>query len=391
MILLTPTFPRQANHANVEFFAGIFILALLSFKQYSRKAVVTPTLATFSFRVVTFAMYFYAGFHKLNRDFFDASVSCANEFGSEKIIRIFNSLGCGPCSPIFTQLPYPALTVFVEMVVPFGLFHSKTRKAAVAILLLFHTFLSIYGFSNFSALAIFLLTGSCIDFTKGVSIRTLKALRIYVAATLIYTICHFLRDIQLPGFRSASVTMMLSAAIFSGGAFFFFYIFLKENKSTTYSFTANQLPILLGIFICISFWALRNYIGLGTIGNFTMFRNLVTEKSRNNRLLIDTRKTKIWDFEEDYVQIIELDNRLKWQKSNSRIMHRILIPMVEFGTMIDQWSEQYSGQISCTLIHNGEKMTIPDLRTSRFGKYRWWYHFLPFRVIQVDGANKCRW
>src|SRR5690606_13568725 len=85
-----------------------------------------------------------------------------------------------------------------------------------------------------------------------------------------------------------------NAVIFNIGWVVFFFLFIRHNPIQKLKFRFYKLPIATAIFIVL--WGCQCYIGLSNAGNLTMFSNLVTEKSRNNHMIIDTRKTKIWDF-----------------------------------------------------------------------------------------------
>ncbi|GGM74594.1 hypothetical protein GCM10010967_02570 [Dyadobacter beijingensis] len=388
---LAPMFPRQPNHANAEFFISLVILGLFALKFLKLKTHVTPALTSWAFRLVTLGIYFYSGFHKLNTDFFNTSVSCINEYWSAPIGQVLGLLGCDHCAPQLTQLPFPLFTVLLEMALPFGLFWHRTRKPAIYLLIAFHAFLGIHGLLNFSALAMFLLAGSTINFEQPVSGRTIQALRIYMLGIMANAFFHLGGSFKLPGFRSWEFVTFISTVAFTIATFWFFVILFKENKKPAYRLRVQNWPVLATVFACMTFWALKNYVGLGTVGNFSMFSNLVTEKNRCNHFLIDTRNTKIWDFEEDCVQIVKLESGSRWQKLNADVMERSLVPVVQFGHLIRRWSGETPGKIPCTLIYQGKTLQIDDLKNSTFAEYRWWYHYLPFRVVQIDGPNQCRW
>ena len=387
LIYLISNFPRQGNHANIETFIGFFILLLFLNQYCSRKTLnISSSLLSIFFRIFTVCIYFYAGFHKLNSAFLDMSVSCANDYTIDITNTFFEN---ETISLLNFLIPYAVIVI--EMVVPFGLFWYKSRKVVSIILIVFHLYLIAFSFGNFSALAFFLILASLIDFDAVIPARIINLLKIYMLSVLLCA-CYNIFKID-PVFLRANYTVIFAVYIltFSVGAILFFAGFLKEYIPKRDMLRLNHFPILISLIIFVSFWGLKNYIGLGTIGNFTMFSNLVTESNRSNHFIIDTKFTKIFPFEEDNVRILRLDGQSKWKKQQILNFTEILIPTTEFSYLIHEWSENSKDKINCTLVYRGQIFEVEDLRTSKFSVFYWWYKFIPFRVIQVNGQNICRW
>lgn len=271
------------------------------------------------------------------------------------------------------------------MIIPFGLLHHKTRKIAAIILLLFHTYLALSVFADFSSLALFLLVGCLIDFdAKPQNDSLLKYLRFY----MLFVLLSILSVLILNYFNTNSYYSIsfYKGAVFVVGYLCFGLYFIVNNPSKRDFFKSSFLGFLIPLVVFLFFYTMRTYIGLGNTGNFTMFSNLVTEKSRNNHFLIDTRKTKIIDLEEDYVEIIAFENKYYADKVKGK-----LLPLSEFQYRISYSEKYHDEKIPAELIYKNKYYKIADLRKSPFNNSKWWYRWILFRPIQKEGCNKCRW
>jgi hypothetical protein len=118
-----------------------------------------------------------------------------------------------------------------------------------------------------------------------------------------------------------------------------------------------------------------------------MFSNLLTEKTRSNHLFIDTKKTKLFDFEEDNILILKLHDTL-----NRVGLKDFKIPKIEFEVLVKEWTKKYQHTpLNAVLVYKSDTIIIPDLKKSRFNQSKWWWKFVVFRKIQPEGANKCYW
>src|SRR5690606_24274196 len=70
IIVVVPSFPRLANHANIETLLGIALLILSLYYSFKKEIKVNPQLISNTFRFGLISLYFMAGFHKLNYGFF---------------------------------------------------------------------------------------------------------------------------------------------------------------------------------------------------------------------------------------------------------------------------------------------------------------------------------
>ena len=76
-LILVINFPRIGNHSTFLMISIIMVLILFFRKIFLEKKL-SKSLVTYLFRIFLVVVYFYAGFHKLNKDFFNPCVSCVN-------------------------------------------------------------------------------------------------------------------------------------------------------------------------------------------------------------------------------------------------------------------------------------------------------------------------
>ncbi len=374
-------FPRLANHSNLEFFIEIVILGLLIYKIINPKFKIAPNILSAVFRVSVVTIYFYTGFHKLNTDYFNPCVSCVNEI-NEYIFKNFT--GIKLTLPEQFSYFFAYSSVFVEFILPFGLLWHKTRKWTAILLLFFHFYLNFAVYADFSALASFLILGCVIDFeSKTIPKKVINAFRLYVLFTSLailanYIILKYQIHIKSRGF--------IHGLVFNIGWFIFFFIYFKNYQAKVLRFDKKPVLLLSICFVMISFWTLRTYIGLGNTGNFTMFSNVLTEKSRSNHFIIDTKNSKLFDFEEDNILILKLPDTLKNNK-----LENFKLPLIEFKFKSTEWCKKYDTKLNCTVVYKNDTIIVPDLKNSIFNEKKWWYKYLLFRKIQPEGPNECYW
>lgn len=379
--LLINEFPRIGNHATLILGISLLLVVLYLLKTFSIKTKIRPAFIPYLFRTVLATVYFYAGFHKLNTDFFNSCVSCVNGINSYILSNFINS-SINLTAKWSTLIQYA--TIILEMIVPFGLFWPTTRKYTAFILLFFHFYLSFSVFADFCSLALFLIIGCLHDFdAKTIHPKVKNALKIYLLfAILAIASQYFMSYLYIIKYPMH----FYKGLLYNIGFLYFVVVYFKNYKIKKNHFQRNYTYYLIPIFILISIWTLKTYIGLGNAGNLTMFSNLVTEKSKSNHLLIDTKKTKIFDFEEDFVEIISLDN-----PSARESFVGFRIPVVEFKYMIQNSANKSNQPLPCILRYKNKLFKIDDLKKSEFNTAKWWYKYLNFRKIQINGANECRW
>lgn len=375
-VVFLPKLPRLANHFNLEIVIGMIILGFMLFRYSGSKKHIAPLAITLTMRCSLIAIYFIAGFHKLNSGFFNNNGSCASYIN----LLAFNRDVVLP--QLLTRVLQIA-TIIIEMVLPFGLLHYKLRKPTVCVLVLFHAYLALCGFANFSAFAAFLLAGSVINLGQPNLSNIKKPLKIYIACCIVAAIAScFYSDFP----KYELLLQFLRNAIFSIGFIILFKTLLFKMPTLKQAFYFSTVPVISVLLLTL--WGMQGYFGLSTARSFNMYSNLITEKTRSNHYLINTRKTKIWNFEEDVVSIVKLPKEVKWE--NAVAANRYDIPLIEFKTMAKRWSELYP-EAGCTIIYKGKVIFIPNLKRSAFSKTEWWHRFLFYRMIPQKGVNECMW
>ncbi len=373
--------PRLANHSNLEFFIEIIIVGLLLARLANRSFSVSGNLLSAVLRISLVTIYFYTGFHKLNFDFFNSDVSCVNQINAYAF-SVFSSKNI-TISPVVSGI-FQWATIFIEMILPFGLLWKRTRKFSALFLLLFHIYLGFTVFADFSALACFLILGCLVNFNSvKMDSRLPKYIRIYLIFIILATV---LRPI-LDKYIIAQHVPHIHGAIFNIGAVVFFVYYFRTYAAFNLKLQRTQYVLPALCCLLISIWSMKTYVGLGNSANLTMFSNLVTEKNRSNHLLIDTRKTKLFDFEEDNLHILSLDKRLQKEK-----LEGFILPVSEFHYRAANWAKNHRDwKISCTIVYKKDTTIIADLSKTDFANTKWWHRYVNFRKIPPEGPCKCFW
>jgi hypothetical protein len=382
-LVLSFSFPRMANHCNMELVIELVILALIGFKICVPKFKFSNQFIQYAFRISLITIYFFTGFHKLNTDFFNPCVSCVNGI-NERLINNFTGLNFK--LPFQLSYSLQCLTIFIEMILPFGLLWHKSRKWTAIGLLFFHFCLSFVCYADFSGLATFLIIGAILNFEENiVNQKLLSGIKVYIFFTIIAVI---INAICLKSGFTLYQRYFYQGLFFNLGWLIFIWIFFKYHTEKQNYFNKKHFPLLFSIVLIISLWSMKTYIGLGNSGNLTMFSNLLTEKTRSNHLIINTAKTKIFDFEEDAVLVLKLEDPIK---KDSLVGFKI--PLIEFKYLTHQLAVKYpKTEVACTLVYKNDTLNISDLKKSKFNDSKWWwYRFVNFRKIQPQGANKCYW
>ena len=368
---------------NIEIGICILFLILFLWKILKQSFTISPALVSIIFRVSLVTIYFYTGFHKLNTDFFNPCTSCVNKY-NELFISNFTGKKILLSENVSTFFQYA--TIFLEMVLPFGLFWRQTRAVTAILLLSFHIYLGYTLFADFEALIVFMMAGCTLDFEKkqpnpklflGLKIYVLIAMCAIFVKPFLYKL--FKGDIILVNFTYGN--------IFNIGVILFLIFYFRNNKMAQTQLPKKLLIYPIILFLLISCWALKAYFGFGNSANLTMFSNLMTESNRNNHFLIDTKKTKMTDWEEDSVLILKLHDTLKSYK-----LENFKLPITEFHYQSKLFSKHFPEvKLNATVVYKNDTIKILDLKNSKYAETRWWYKYINFRKIQPEGPNECLW
>jgi len=371
-------FPRQANHCNLILFFDFFLI-LIFFKNIFNASEISFKKHQLTIKIAIICIYFYAGFHKLNYDFFNTQTSCSKHLLQKTLYFIS---GYDLEIPSIVTLFFAIVTLFIEIILPFGLLFKKTEKYVVVLCVFFHGFLGLSFFSDFSSFAAFLLIFCTINLTS-ISKKLALFIRIYIGFVLLSIVTELL-VMKYKIIHNRFI--FVSSLLFVIGWFNFFYYYLKHyNSGFTLSYISKKSIIFCVVFLSI--WSLKTYLGFGNLANLTMFSNLTTEISRSNHLFINTKKTKLLNFEEDTVKIIAVCKDLKYEK-----LEGFLLPMVEFKYKIKEWTNHFEGKkLSATIVYNNKTFIIDDLKESIYNEQKWYYKYLYYRKIQTKESIECYW
>ena len=138
---------------------------------------------------------------------------------------------------------------------------------------------------------------------------------------------------------------------------------------------------------------LTSYVGLRTAGNFTMFSNLRTEGPRSNHLLLGGNPLKVWGYQEDVVHFTAFEDRLVPPGYKGQSLVGQELPVVEFRKWIYRWTEA-GAVVPMTLTYRGQTYHTANIVADpvwRTPRRDWAMTLMDFRLIQPEGANRCRW
>jgi hypothetical protein len=382
VIIMGRSFPRLANHSNVEVLVSLFFLGLL-FLRWAFKVTPKPQMVNQIFRLALISIYFITGFHKLNSGFFTIDGSCSTYVGGA-----FNEFvyGKGFVFPNGVIRFFQIATIIMETIIPFGLLFKKTRIPTVIILGCFHFYLSICGFANFSSFAGFLLTGSLLNLeATALDSRLVRGMRYYMVFAVISVLTSFVLN-AIEGFDKR-LAISFTGCIFNIAWVIYLIHLIKYNRPDTKKYVFSWWHP--AVVMAISAWGLQCYVGLSNASTLTMFSNVITEKEHCNHYLINTKYTKIWNFEEDYVHIISIPDKCTWQYRNP--LKGYGLPVIEFKKKVASWSK-FNEPLPCVLEYKGKTLFIPDLRTSKFNNAdrKLWERFLFYRRLNFT-SNECMW
>ena len=373
-------FPRIDNHVNLSAFILIGLVAIGLYARFNNKMVVFSTHLMIPAAIgIAFSLYFFAGFHKLNTAYLNIDTSCVNEFS----LRLLTSLHIPQnyWKPIRQVAIYASL--FIEVLVPLGLFFSQTRKFSLLTLIIFHVYIALNGLSNFGGLGMLIIATASVNFTS-ITSQEFKRIWWFVFFSVLSAFLYFLMSVlNLFGIYR----LFIQGVIFTMGVICIWPVI--QHASPTVISRRQYTRITIPIILFMTCWSMRSYVGFGNTGNLTMYSNLVTESSRSNHLLINTKYTKLFDWEENHVYITFTDSNYLHDYPLKQINH-LLIPKTELAYRI-QATEKNSYPLGAIVIDKTDTVVVPNLYFSIYAESKWWYKYIAFRPIQREGPNRCRW
>ena len=466
-------FPDVANHVNLLIYLNIALIVggIYSYfidRDFSEQderyfAMMLPIL-----RSALILVYFIAGFHKLNRDFFNPQVSCASVFflrivsviktdflslpilfwlifilllyfwhllssnlsilGNNKYLDFILFMAIGPLAWEILVL-FKANTSFLLSLIPLISFLTaivvvawemlgglllavaKFQLPILVFSLIMHFILAPIGFVDFGALALALLltfipqnyyqlliNNICLN------IFNFKINRVHIYF-LLNTLGGIIAGISYHIYYLPNLKI-ITGFLFNLSAIIFIYplisvIFLPFTQRPTWigvSVFNSKMPKFMLFFpLLLVIFGFSSYLGLGTAGNFSMFSNLKTEGIKSNHLLLSQNPLKLFNYQEDTVEIYiafkEKNNRRFNINLNNRPLQGHSLPLVEFKKIIYKWTKtnqkvsmifKYKDKV----YQNRDIINDPVWKTTQ---QNWEMKLMNFRLISPVEPNECRW
>ena len=307
-----------------------------------------------------------------------------------------------------------------EIIGSLMLLFPKTQALMLAFSLAMHASFALIGFVDFSALAVALL----FTFIPPAYLNVLDqrpSVRIGGVATV--SRAHAYLSILLVGFFFGGIHHKIYpiygpkilTALFISGMFFLvativFYwpilvrlcaanrlpwtgVPLLSSASTTAQSGQGHRALVLFSASIILLFGLSPYLGLRTAGTFSMFSNLKTEGEYSIHFLLGQNQLKLWGYQEDVVEVLEIDDETARLGHKYRPLKGYKLPVVEFRKLVHKWTEA-NYTVPIRFVHNGVEYASADIvndPTWKTPNRTWETYLMDFRIIQPDGANQCRW
>ena len=462
-------FPDVANHVNLLIYLNIALIVggIYSYfidRDFSEQderyfAMMLPIL-----RSALILVYFIAGFHKLNRDFFNPQVSCASVFflrivsviktdflslpilfwlifilllyfwhllssnlsilGNNKYLDFILFMAIGPLAWEILVL-FKANTSFLLSLIPLigfltaivvvawemlgGLLLAvaKFQLPILVFSLIMHFILAPIGFVDFGALALALLltfipqnyyqlliNNICLN------IFNFKINRVHIYF-LLNTLGGIIAGISYHIYYLPNLKI-ITGFLFNLSAIIFIYplirvIFLQGKRQnwqgvSLFNFKLPKFMLIFPLFLLA--FGFSSYFGLSTAGNFSMFSNLRTEGITSNHFLLSNNPWKIFDYQEDTVEIyVAIDDRHRNIILNNIPIQSHFLPKVEFKKLIYNFTKankkvairfEYQDKV----YQNRDIINDPIWKTP---KQNWEMKLMNFRLISPVEPNECRW
>jgi hypothetical protein len=371
----------------------------LPFSERWLDAVRTPAL------LVLIVVYFFGVFHKLNSSFFDSGVSCAGTLASN-LIRL-QGFGSGEVPQGFVATA-ALLTVLSEGAILVCLAVPRLRRLGVLIGVVFHSTLALARFYDFSsfvfALYILILPAETAMRILRPERRRRWALAGWVA----------LGGVSVAAFLSDSPTSpmglrwhTLQVATWLMAMLPLVVPLLRESFARGGEAPApgrwSLRPAWLLLVPALAFLnGMTPYLGIKTVGNYSMFSNLRTEEGKTNHYLSAVRSLEITDMLHDTVDVYSVSlpdaDRLNFGVRRPTRWagepRPVRVPWIELRRAVLLWRDAGIENIHLEYVHDGverevdyaeddAELTEPLALATR--------RLLAFRAIERDEAVTCRW
>jgi hypothetical protein len=345
----------------------------------------TDELSAYYLRPILPVIYLFAGFHKLNADFFNTDVSCANDF----LLRFATPEVADSLKEYGLAILLPLAAVIWELSGIFFLHLRRTQIWFLSMSACIHGFLMFYHFADFGSLmlALFYL------WIPSPLLRPFAGTKAKSVFIFCFLIACLLPAEPLQFLKTETTFFFVGVFILAGFSTFYSHsIALKgfrEISSGVQIWEGSRQLILPTI---ITAFTLSPYFGLRTSGNLTMFSNLKTEGATSNHLLLSSNQFKVFALQDDQIKFVQINptfgkERRLWLKDYA-------LPATELYKKAKAWRTN-GNKVSAVYWYRDELLETNDLATDQ----RWQTDpnlalnalWLDFRMIQPEGANRCRW
>lgn len=395
--------PFLANHSNFYLAVSLGVIGWLV-SQYLKHKKLDEDVLNQEFVSIRgaiclslFVVYFMAGIHKLNTDFFNPVVSCASDF----FIRYSEEYSFDRAYiPNFLTTYSPHLVGVVEVAGALLLIVPRFQLIGVLCFVGLHSYLSPLSFFDFASLCysiLLLFLPLQVVSEPKYRDRIQKGISVLLGTMLVAAIGAIIMvDLDWMPIRQD----VMQGWPFLAASFYLIYLIsLNFREAGESLFSQNTvglwsvrskalylLPLVLLIFTNTS------YLGLRTAGNTTMFSNLRTEGGETNHLFIPSW-LQIFDYQKDLVRIIEVSEEVEdWYRGQP--YPGDLMTRFELKRMVQEWIAE-ERIVPMVIEVKGEAFSYEDITESEWADNppNWLERkFLLFRVVQGDGKpNLCRW
>ena len=344
-------FPGTSNHANLQLFihASLLVAATPHSLHTQRAAYDSILRASSSTCEGALAIaYIWAGWHKMNYDFFSTRHGCALNFinrWSRRLLKL-PPIGTvdadGPLWPLIMAAGLGAILLECGAGVLQLQSGAGARSLGVACALMLHVPLSLISFFDFSsvALAVFYLSSRPVvlqpftvrDWSCPVDRRAaIHVLGLSTASCLVRP----LLSVLAPNRRQEAkeVELCLGVAFLLGAT----YLALPSlsGGGVIRGFRWPRRVWQWSMLLSVVLFGASPYLGLSTAGCFTMFSNIATQGESSNHLLLGQNPFKMFRFQDDIVTVVSISPRL--DGSWGLLPHRgQRFPRVLFSQWLDE-------------------------------------------------------
>lgn len=287
--------PVSSNHALLRaLIECAFLSTALVTRQLDLYRILLPLL-----RILALAVYGISFIHKLNADFLNPAVSCANVMTSE----ILQRLHLPDLSPRLSSLPSFA-TLAVEAIIPVLLLSRRTIRAGVLLAWVFHFLLALHphpGVYSFSALILVLVSQFLPERSDQHFLAWLQSDSGKVARYFVLLLIGLVALLLGKG-TSPMWSVRLGLGLWMALSIVALPLLMRQMEFERLRW---RMAWPLGIFVLIFLLnGFAPYLGWQTTRVFSMFSNLRTEGDTSNHLLVPA-SWRLADYQAELVEILE--------------------------------------------------------------------------------------